>query len=143
MPFARIFLRPGTPPEYRKALGDGVHRAMVEAIAIPPDDRFLVISEHAGSDLTFDPQYLGVHRSNRFVLVQITMSVGRKPQQKENAIQTDSRNPRGGARPAAPGFDDRSCGNGVGKLVVRQRRSSIHAQVTARRRQQVLCLGIR
>lgn len=82
MPFVRIFLQPGTTPEYRKALGDGVHRALVEAIAIPPDDRFLVISEHAGADLTFDPQYLGVPRSDRFVLVQITLSAGRKPQQK-------------------------------------------------------------
>jgi 4-oxalocrotonate tautomerase len=87
MPFVRIFLRPGTTPEYRKALGDGVHRALVEAIAIPPDDRFLVISEHAGSDLTFDPQYLGVHRSDRFVLVQITLSAGRKPQQKRNLFK--------------------------------------------------------
>ena len=87
MPFVRIFLRPGTTPEYRKALGDGVHRALVEAIAIPPDDRFLVISEHAGSDLTFDPQYLGVHRSDRFVLVQITLSAGGKPQQKRKLFK--------------------------------------------------------
>ena len=36
MPFVRISLRHGTSLEYRKALADGVHRAMVEAIAIPP-----------------------------------------------------------------------------------------------------------
>jgi 4-oxalocrotonate tautomerase len=87
MPFVRIFLRPGTTPEYRKALGDGVHRALVEAIAIPPDDRFLATSEHAGTDLIFDPQYLGVHRSDRFVLVQITLSTGRKPQQKRKLFK--------------------------------------------------------
>jgi 4-oxalocrotonate tautomerase len=87
MPFVRIFLRPGTTPEYRKALGDGVHRALVEAIAIPPDDRFLVISEHAGSDLAFDPQYLGVQRSDHFVLVQIVLSAGRKPQQKRKLFK--------------------------------------------------------
>jgi hypothetical protein len=43
MPFVRISLRQGATLEYRKALADGVHRAMVEAIAIPPDDRFQVI----------------------------------------------------------------------------------------------------
>ena len=32
MPLVRISLREGTTPEYRKALGDGVHRAMVEAM---------------------------------------------------------------------------------------------------------------
>jgi 4-oxalocrotonate tautomerase len=82
MPFVRIFLRSGTVPEYRTALGDGVHQAMVEAIAIPPDDRFHVITEHSANDLIYDPQYLGVQRSDRIVMVQITLSSGRKPQQK-------------------------------------------------------------
>ncbi len=72
----------GTSAEYRKALTDGIHRAMVEAIAIPPDDRFQVITEHPPEALIYDSQYLGVHRSERIVLVQITLSSGRKPQQK-------------------------------------------------------------
>jgi phenylpyruvate tautomerase PptA (4-oxalocrotonate tautomerase family) len=38
MPFVRIFLRERTTPEYRKAISDGVHHAMVETIAIPADD---------------------------------------------------------------------------------------------------------
>jgi phenylpyruvate tautomerase PptA (4-oxalocrotonate tautomerase family) len=87
MPFVRIFLRAGTTPEYRKALGDGVHRALVEAIAIPPDDRFQVISEHAAADLIYDLQYLGVQRSDRIVFVQITMSQGRRPQQKRRLFK--------------------------------------------------------
>ena len=131
MPFVRIFLRPGTTPEYRQALGDGVHRALVESIAIPPDDRFLVISEHAGSDLTFDPQYLGVQRSDGFVLVQITLSVGRKPQQKRKFFQRLAQNPRGIAWTAAAGSHDRAGGDGLGKLVIRKRRSPIHGQVIA------------
>jgi len=82
MPFVRISLRQGTSLEYRKALADGVHRAMVEAIAIPPDDRFQVLTEHPPEALIYDPQYLGVHRSDRIVFLQITLSFGRKPQQK-------------------------------------------------------------
>jgi 4-oxalocrotonate tautomerase len=82
MPLVRISLCQGTSPEYRKALADGVHRAMVEAIAIPPDDRFQVITEHAPESLIYDPQYLGIRRSHRIVFVQITLSSGRKPQQK-------------------------------------------------------------
>jgi phenylpyruvate tautomerase PptA (4-oxalocrotonate tautomerase family) len=87
MPFVRIFLRPGTSPEYRKALGDGVHRALVEAIAIPEEDHFQVITEHSGSELIYDPQYLGIKRSERIVIVQITMSIGRKPQQKRKLFK--------------------------------------------------------
>jgi phenylpyruvate tautomerase PptA (4-oxalocrotonate tautomerase family) len=82
MPLVRISLRQGTSPEYRKALGDGVHNALIEALAIPPDDRFQVITEYAPGNLVYDPQYLGVQRSDRVVFVQITMSSGRKPQQK-------------------------------------------------------------
>jgi 4-oxalocrotonate tautomerase len=87
MPLVQIFLREGTTPEYRKALGDGVHRALVEAIAIPPDDHFQVITEHAANNLIYDPQYLGVKRSDRIVMVQITMSFGRKPQQKRKLFK--------------------------------------------------------
>jgi 4-oxalocrotonate tautomerase len=82
MPLVRISLRQGTSQEYRKALADGVHQAMVESIAIPPNDRFQVITEHAPEALIYDPQYLDVRRSDRIVFVQITLSFGRKPQQK-------------------------------------------------------------
>jgi 4-oxalocrotonate tautomerase len=87
MPLVRISLRHGTSTEYRKALSDGVHRAMIEAIAIPPDDRFQVITEYLPEELIYDPQYLGVHRSDHVVFVQITMSLGRKPQQKRKLFQ--------------------------------------------------------
>jgi len=82
MPLVRISLLQGTTPEYRKAIGDGVHRAMVEALAVPPDDKFQVITEYAPGTLVYDPQYLGVPRSDRVVFVQITLSSGRKPMQK-------------------------------------------------------------
>jgi len=82
MPLVRISLREGTSPEYRKALGDGVHRALVEAMAVPADDRFQVITEHPPAGLVYDPRYLGIERSERVVFVQITLSTGRKPAQK-------------------------------------------------------------
>jgi 4-oxalocrotonate tautomerase len=82
MPLVRISLREGASPEYRKALGDGVHKALIESIAIPPGDRFQVITQYPPGDLIYSPDYLGVARSDRVVFVQITMSVGRKPQQK-------------------------------------------------------------
>jgi 4-oxalocrotonate tautomerase len=87
MPLVRISLLQGTTLEYRKAVGDGVHRAMVEALAIPPDDRFQVITEHAPSGLVYDSQYLGIERSDKVVFVQITLSAGRKPMQKRKLYQ--------------------------------------------------------
>jgi 4-oxalocrotonate tautomerase len=82
MPLVRIDLLQGTTPEYRKAIGDGVHQAMIEALAPPPDDRFQVITEHPPGGMVYDPQYLSIRRNDKVVFVQITLSAGRKPMQK-------------------------------------------------------------
>jgi phenylpyruvate tautomerase PptA (4-oxalocrotonate tautomerase family) len=79
MPLVRISLREGTTPEYRKAIAQGVHQAMVEALAVPAQDRFQVIAEHKAGDLIYDEDYLDVKRSDKIVFVQITLSTGRKP----------------------------------------------------------------
>lgn len=87
MPLVRISLREGKSAQYRKALSDGIHQAMVEAIEIPSQDRFQVISEHSANDLIYDPTYLGIERSDEIVLIQITLSAGRKPGQKRKLFQ--------------------------------------------------------
>jgi 4-oxalocrotonate tautomerase len=87
MPLVRISLREGKSAEYRKALGDGVHQAMVEALEVPAQDHFQVITEHSPNDLIYDPSYLGVNRGDDIVIVQITLSAGRKPPQKRKLYQ--------------------------------------------------------
>ena len=82
MPLVRISLREGQTDLYKKALADGVHRALVEAIEIPAQDRFQVVTEHPPGGLFYDASYLGIERSDNIVLVQITLSTGRKPAQK-------------------------------------------------------------
>lgn len=87
MPLVRISLREGKSEQYRKALADGVHQAMIESIDAPPQDRFQIITEHAPNDLIYDPTYLGIERSDEIVIVQITLSAGRKPGQKRKLFQ--------------------------------------------------------
>jgi hypothetical protein len=57
-------------------------QAMIDAMAIPPKDRFQVISEFKAGELIYDPDYLEVKRSDKIVFVQITLSTGRTPGQK-------------------------------------------------------------
>lgn len=83
MPLVRIDTLDGYTAQEKAALGDGVHRALVEAIGIPVLDRFQVIAAHAAGDLVFDPEYLGIHRTGRVVFVQITLSAGRTLEQKK------------------------------------------------------------
>ena len=87
MPLVRIDLLKGTTPDYRRALSAGVHRAMVDAIQIPADDRFQVITEHEPGGLVYDPNYLGIARTDRVVFIQITLSAGRKPAQKRRLYE--------------------------------------------------------
>jgi phenylpyruvate tautomerase PptA (4-oxalocrotonate tautomerase family) len=87
MPLVRISLREGKSQEYRRALADGVHQAMVEAIDAPPQDRFQIVTEHSATDLIYDPAYLGIERSDDIVMVQISLSFGRKPAQKRKLYQ--------------------------------------------------------
>jgi 4-oxalocrotonate tautomerase len=87
MPLVRISLREGKSEEYKRALGDGVHRAMVEAIEAPAQDQFQIITEHPASGLVYDPTYLGVQRTENIVMVQITLSTGRKPPQKRKLFK--------------------------------------------------------
>jgi 4-oxalocrotonate tautomerase len=82
MPLVRISLREGKSEQYRRALGEGVHQALVEAMDAPQQDRFQIITEHKVNDLIYDPTYLGIQRSDDIVIVQITLSAGRKPPQK-------------------------------------------------------------
>lgn len=87
MPLVRIDLHQGTSPEFRKLIGEGVHQAMVESLAVPPDDKFQVITEHPREELIFSKNYLGVPHSEKIVFVQITLSTGRKPQQKRKLFR--------------------------------------------------------
>ena len=77
MPLVRIALRKGKSPEYRRAISNSIHRAMMETIKIPEQDRFQIVTEHDDSGLLYDPSYLGISRSDDVVLIQITLSAGR------------------------------------------------------------------
>ena len=82
MPLVRISLREGKSETYRRALADGIHRAMVDAISVPPLDRFQVITEHPAESLIYDPAYLEIARGDDVVYVQITLNAGRSTEQK-------------------------------------------------------------
>ena len=82
MPLVRIDVLPGRTPDQLNAIGDGVHRALVEAIGIPEADRFQVIAQHAPGSLVYDPAYLGIQRTAGVVFVQVTMTAGRTLEQK-------------------------------------------------------------
>lgn len=83
MPLIRIALRKGKTEAYRAAVGEAIHRAMVATIDVPADDRFQIFSEHDPDALVFDPRYLGIHRGEEFLAIQITLNAGRTVEKKK------------------------------------------------------------
>jgi phenylpyruvate tautomerase PptA (4-oxalocrotonate tautomerase family) len=76
MPFARIDLLKGKSAEYRATVADITYRGIVDVLKAPDGDRFIVINEHTPDNLIFDKNFLGFDRSNDFILIQITSTVG-------------------------------------------------------------------
>ena len=83
MPLARIDLMEGKSSEYKRALADGVYRALVEAVGAPEGDQFAVVSEHEPDGLVYSLDYLGVERTEDVVFVQITLNEGRPVEKKK------------------------------------------------------------
>ena len=82
MPLARIDLRKGKDAAYRREIGRVVYEAMIGA-GVPLKDRFQVMHEHDADDFLFDAEYLGIHRSDDLVIIQITWNEGRTVEQKK------------------------------------------------------------
>ncbi|MGE0006069.1 MAG: tautomerase family protein [Parvibaculaceae bacterium] len=72
MPFARISLLAGKPPDYLRAISDSLHQALVESFEVPEKDRFQVFHQHRPGEIVFDRDYLGGPRSDDFILIHIT-----------------------------------------------------------------------
>jgi 4-oxalocrotonate tautomerase len=83
MPLVRVALRKGKSDDYKKAIADGIYRAMREAFNIPEEDRFVVISEHSESEFQFSRTYLDIARSDDLVIIQIAANNGRTLDQKK------------------------------------------------------------
>jgi phenylpyruvate tautomerase PptA (4-oxalocrotonate tautomerase family) len=86
MPLVRIDLMKGKDAAYRRQLGDTVYEAMLGA-NVPLNDRFIVVSEHDIDNFQFDPSYLGIHRNENLVIIQITWNEGRSVEQKQTLFK--------------------------------------------------------
>ena len=87
MPLVRISLTTGKPEWHKQKVSEAVHRALVETISIPAQDRFQVITEHGPADFIYDPEYLNIHRTNDLMIIQITLSAGRTLEVRKSLYQ--------------------------------------------------------
>lgn len=88
MPLVRIALRQGNTAGFGKRIGEVVYRSMADTIGVPPKDNFQIITEHDADSLIYDPEYLGIARSDGIVLIQITLSEGSSVELKQSLYAT-------------------------------------------------------
>jgi 4-oxalocrotonate tautomerase len=100
MPLVRIDIRKGKDADYRQAIGRAVYDALV-SVGVPENDRFQVVGEHAAGNFLFDLDYLGIHRSDDLVMIQITWNEGRTVEQKKTLFKAivDGLSAKPGIRP--------------------------------------------
>ena len=81
MPLVHISLRAGKPETYRQAILDSLYRAMREALDVPEDDQFMVITECDAANFRYGNAY-GVARSADVVYIQFSVFDTRTVEQK-------------------------------------------------------------
>ncbi|KAE8763914.1 tautomerase family protein [Georgenia thermotolerans] len=100
MPLVRVDLPASTPPADREAIVEVIYDALVTVAGAPADDKFMVVTEHDRAGLVLDPHYV-VERSERALIVQITLNAGRTVEVKKNLYRSiaDGLHDRIGLRP--------------------------------------------
>lgn len=127
MPLVRIDLLKGKSAAHRKAICDGIYRALRETFTVPEEDRFMVVNEHDGDNFVFSPTYMNIERSKDMVIIQMTVSNTRTVDQKKalyaRIVALLAENP--GLRPqdvfinlVEVDISDWSFGNGIAQYVV-------------------------
>lgn len=92
MPFIRTHVPQDTPAATRQAIVQGVHQALVDGIGMPPDELFNMVTGYAPGDFACSPTFNGVARSNRVVVVEITLRRGRSDAMKRTLYAAIARN---------------------------------------------------
>jgi phenylpyruvate tautomerase PptA (4-oxalocrotonate tautomerase family) len=87
MPLVKVSLREGKSPDYKRAVLDGIHVALVEAFVIPDHDRHQQIYE-----LDKDNFEIPLTKSNNFVVVEIIAFQGRSFEAKKKLYSAIIRN---------------------------------------------------
>jgi len=77
MPLVRIEIEKGNSPEYKKAILDGVHQALVETVKIPDHDRRQRLCELDADHF----EHTG--RGKQYTIIEITMFKGRSNEAKK------------------------------------------------------------
>jgi phenylpyruvate tautomerase PptA (4-oxalocrotonate tautomerase family) len=88
MPLVRVDIQKHRDPTHARRIGQLIYAAMRQTIGVPEHDNFQILAEHDEQHFIFDPEYLGINRTDNLVVIQITLNEGRTLEQKKNLYKT-------------------------------------------------------
>ena len=91
MPLVRISVHEKLSAERRRGIASSVYDAMRATLGIPENDRFIVISGHSNDGFSIDPNFMGMQRTEDFVLIHVTLRGGRTTKAKQNFYRETAR----------------------------------------------------
>jgi phenylpyruvate tautomerase PptA (4-oxalocrotonate tautomerase family) len=92
MPFIRTNIPHGTPAAERDAIVQGIHDALVDSIGMPADELFNMVAEYLPGQFACSGSFNGVSRSERVVVVEVTLRRGRSDAMKRALYAAIARN---------------------------------------------------
>ena len=131
MPFMRTAVRQGTDASRKQLIVESIHDALVQAIGMPDDELFNLVSEYSPGDFFYSRTFNGIARSDHLVVVEITMRRGRSDAMKKALYAEIAANleKRAGVSPKdvfifthENDYSDWSVGNGQFAMVLAQQR---------------------
>lgn len=131
MPFIRTAVPADTDPQRTEAIVMGIHDALISAIGMPPDELFNLVSPYAPGQFFCDPRFNGIARSDKVVVVEITLRRGRSDAMKRALYAAIAANLEAGAAVSPKDvfifmhendYSDWSVGNGVFAMALVQQR---------------------
>lgn len=102
MPFVKTAVPKDTDGATKRLIGGAIHDALVQAIGMPTAELFNLMIPYAPEDFLFDRSFNGVARSDRLIVVEITLRRGRSDAMKRDlyAAIVSNLEARVGIRPA-------------------------------------------
>lgn len=82
--FIRTSVHKDTTPAQRQAIVNGIHQALIVGIGMPADELFNMVDDYDEQKFFFSRTFNGYQRSDRVVVVEITMRRGRSDAMKRS-----------------------------------------------------------
>jgi 4-oxalocrotonate tautomerase family enzyme len=79
MPLVKVEILKGKSQEYKKALLDGIHQALVDTLHVPEDDRIQRLYELEKDNFEIPP-----YKTDNFILIEMSIFKGRSYEAKKN-----------------------------------------------------------